>query len=86
MKRCKLLLQRLLMKEVRCCRVRLALSQEEMAERLRVAPRSSSDLERGVFFLSAMSLMFFLLMLSMEDVERILKDFRDMVEERDVVA
>ncbi len=86
MKPYKLMLQKLLMKEVRSCRARLDISQEEMAEKLRVSPRSYSDLERGVFCLSAMSLMFFLLMLSREDVERILKDFRDMVGEKDVVA
>ena len=39
------------------------MSKEEMSERLRIEPRSYADLEKERFFLSALSVMFFLLFL-----------------------
>lgn len=88
MRRHKLLLQKLLVKEIRRYRAEKDMTQEAMAERLHVSTRSLSDLERGVFCLSAASLMFFLLLLPDEEVLRILGDFRALLkgEEEHVVA
>ncbi len=54
------------------------LTQDEMAEQLRITSRAYGDLERGKYCFSAIALLFLLLMLS--DAE--LKDFLDRFRER----
>lgn len=55
-----------------------SLTQDEMAERLRITSRAYGDLERGKYCFSAITLLFLLILLS--DVER--KDFLDRFRER----
>lgn len=59
-----------------------------MAERLRISARSYSDLERGVCCFSAVSLLFFLLLLPEGQVTGLLEEIRVLVEgeDRNVVA
>lgn len=51
------------------------LTQEEMAERLRITSRAYGDLERGKYCFSAIALLFLLLMLSDEERKRFLENF-----------
>ena len=51
------------------------LTQEEMAERLRITSRAYGDLERGKDCFSAIALLFLLLMLSNEERKRFLENF-----------
>ena len=58
------------------------LTQEEMAERLRISSRAYSDLERGKYCFSTITLLFLLLMLSEEEVMAFLQDMRRLVEQQ----
>lgn len=60
-------------------RRRLNLTQDEMAERLRITSRAYGDLERGKYCFSAIALLFLLLMLSEEEVKSFLAEFRKRV-------
>ena len=80
MQQYKLLLKVLLMERVKTHRKALRITQETMAEYLRISPRSYISLERGDNGFSATTLMFFLLILSEEDVLRLCGDFRALVE------
>lgn len=71
--------KRYLAKYVCKIRVKQGLTKEKMAEYLRISPRSYFDLERGRFCFSGPSLIFFLAMLSDEDVICLLNDFREMM-------
>ena len=51
------------------------LTQEEMAERLRITRRAYGDLERGKYCFSAIALLFLLLMLSDEERKSFLENF-----------
>ena len=51
------------------------LTQEEMAERLRITSRAYGDLERGKYCFSAIALLFLLLMLSDGERKRFLENF-----------
>lgn len=51
------------------------LTQEEMAEQLRITSRAYGDLERGKYCFSAIALLFLLLMLSDEERKRFLENF-----------
>lgn len=53
------------------------LTQEEMAEKLRITGRAYSDLERGVYCFSAVALVFLLLMLEESEVQSLLSPLRD---------
>lgn len=57
------------------------LTQEQMAEQLRISNRSYSDLERGIYCFSASSLLFLLLQLDESARSSLLEDFRSAVEE-----
>lgn len=64
-------------------RERQGLSQEEMAELLRVSARAYGDLERGKYMLSALSLLFFLITLETQEVAALLAAFRRRIEQED---
>ena len=51
------------------------LTQEEMAEQLRITSRAYGDLEQGKYCFSAIALLFLLLMLSDEERKRFLENF-----------
>ena len=57
------------------------LTQDEMAEHLRITSRAYGDLERGKYCFSAVALLFLLLMLSDEEAAGFLKEFRKRVDE-----
>lgn len=59
------------------------LTQDEMAEHLRITSRAYSDLERGKYCFSAVALLFLLLMLSDDEAAGFLKEFRKRVDELD---
>ena len=63
------------------------LTQEEMAERLRITGRAYSDLERGIYCFSAVALVFLLLMLEEHEIKELLSSLRKeiaKVEDREV--
>lgn len=64
-------------------RQRRGLTQEEMAEKLRITARSYGDLERGKFCFSAPALMALLLILKEDEVAELLNDFRKITEKLD---
>ena len=68
-------------------RRRRGLTQEEMAERLRITGRAYSDLERGIYCFSAVALVFLLLMLEEHEIKELLSSLREeiaKVEDREV--
>lgn len=60
------------------------LTQEEMAEKLRITSRAYSDLERGVYCFSAITLLFLLLMLKDGEVKDLLDSFRKEIKNAEV--
>lgn len=76
----KILLQAFLAERIKLFRKGCGITQETMAERLHITPRSYAYLERGVHGFSAATLMFFFLILPEEDVLRLLMEFRAQVE------
>ena len=79
----KLLLRVFLTERIKTHRKANHITQEGMAEQLRISPRSYNSLERGAYGCSASTLMFFLLVLSEPDVIQLRADFRDLVREED---
>ena len=72
---------------VNALRKRRGLTQEEMAERLRITGRAYSDLERGIYCFSAVALVFLLLMLEEHEIKELLSSLREeiaKVEDREV--
>ena len=61
-------------------RTGLGLTQEEMAEKLRITGRAYSDLERGIYCFSAVALVFLLLMLEDGEIKELLSPLRDEIE------
>ena len=55
------------------------LTQDEMAECLRITSRAYGDLERGKYCFSAIALLFFLLLLSVDELNAFLEGFRKRV-------
>lgn len=55
------------------------LTQEEMAENLRITCRSYGDLERGKYCFSSNSLFFLLLMLNEHELKAFLTEFRNRI-------
>lgn len=78
-----LLLRVFLSEQIKGRRKALHFTQETMAEKLRISPRSYISLERGKSGCSAATLMFFLLILSEEEVLRLCAEFRQRVDEED---
>lgn len=60
-------------------RRRRGMTQEEMAERLRISCRAYGDLERGKYSFSTVALIFFLLMMEENEVTEIIETFRGKV-------
>ena len=74
-------------KYVSTLRKRRGLTQEEMAEKLRITGRAYSDLERGIYCFSAVALVFLLLMLEEHELKDLLSSLREeiaKVEDREV--
>lgn len=76
----KLLLQVFLLERIKGYRKERCITQENMAEHLRITPRSYAYLERGTYGCSAATLMFFILILTEEELIKLLVDFRTLVE------
>ena len=81
MKQYRVLARNFLAETTNALRKRRNLTQDEMAERLRITSRAYGDLERGKYCSSAVALLFLLLMLSEEEVKDFLKEFRKRVDE-----
>ena len=73
----KEILRKFFSKYVSTLRKRRGLTQEEMAEKLRITGRAYSDLERGIYCFSAVALVFLLLMLEEGEIKEILSPLRD---------
>ena len=52
------------------------MTQEEMAEKLRITGRAYSDLERGIYCFSTVALIFLLLMLKEDEMKEFLTALR----------
>ena len=74
------LLAELLSEELSSLRQQMALTQEAMAERLRISSRAYSDLERGRYAASAPTLMFLLSMLDAEAQGALIRQFVNRVQ------
>ena len=74
------LLSELLSGELSSLRQKLALTQEAMAEQLRISTRAYSDLERGRYAASAPTLMFLFSMLDAEAQDALVQQFMDRVQ------
>ena len=60
-------------------RTRRNLTQERMAEKLRISSRAYSDLERGKCCFSCTSLLFLMMMLEHDEVDSLLDGFQEKV-------
>ena len=80
MRQYKLLLQGFLMDRILLYRSANQFTQEQMAELLHISPCSYFDLEHGKYGLSALTLIFFLLILSKTDVLNLLDEFQNLVD------
>ena len=74
------LLAELLSEELSSLRQQMALTQEAMAERLRISSRASSDLERGKYATSAPTLMFLFSMLDVDAQGTLIRQFVNRVQ------
>ena len=74
------LLAELLSRELSSLRRQKALTQEAMAEQLRISSRAYSDLERGKYTASAPTLMFLFSMLDAEAQSDLVRQFMDRVQ------
>ena len=74
------LLAELLSEELSSLRQQKALTQEAMAERLRISSRAYSDLERGRYAASAPTLLFLFSMLDAEAQGALVQQFMDRVQ------
>ena len=74
------LLSELLSTELSSLRQQMALTQEAMAERLRISSRAYSDLERGRYAASAPTLMFLFSMLDAEALDALVQQFMKRVQ------
>lgn len=79
MKQYKPLLKELLAEYADTFRKTNHLTQEEMAERLRITSRAYGDLERGKYCFSAPALLFLLLLLNGDEIHQLLDSVRDAV-------
>ena len=76
----KQLLMNYLRKEIHAFRDQEGDSQEMMAEKLHIAPRSYFDQEHGKYGFSALSLIYFLLLLPEDEVIIFLKNFKELLQ------
>lgn len=77
------LLKKFLSERVYEKRMQLQYTQEHMAEALHISPRSYIDLEHGKYSFSILTFIFFLLLLSEDEVLQLLRDFRILTERTD---
>lgn len=78
----KQLLTAYLREQIHVYRNKEGYTQEKMAEKLHIAPRSYFDQEHGKYGFSALSLTYFLLLLSEEEVLLFLNNFREILQRR----
>ena len=74
------LLSELLSAELSSLRQKMALTQEAMAEQLRISSRAYSDLERGKYATSAATLMFLFSMLEADAQSALVRRFMNRVQ------
>ena len=74
------ILRKFFSKYVSTLRKRRGLTQEEMAEKLRITGRAYSDLERDIYCFSVSALVFLLLMLEEGEIKEILSPLREEIE------
>lgn len=79
MKQYKMLVKEFLTEYTDALRKLRDLTQDKMAERLRITSRAYGDLERGKYCFSAITLLFLLLMLSEAELKDLLDRFRERV-------
>lgn len=79
----KHLLQNFLAEHIRQFRAEHNYTQEQMAERLRISPRSYIDLEHKRYGCSGPTAFFFLLLLDNEARVQLFNDFRKLIDEAD---
>lgn len=72
-----------LAEQIKIKRKELKVSQDKMSEYLHITPRAYSDLERKKYCISTVSLLYFLEMLSDEELIRFMEDFRKLHRELD---
>ena len=60
------------------------MTQEEMAEKMRISCRAYGDLERGKYSFSTIALIFFLLMMDSGEIIELLEAFRKKVKEMEM--
>lgn len=77
----KFFLRRFLSREMGRYRAERRLTQEELSERLCMAPRSYADLEHGTYGCSGLTVMLFLLLLKDEEVLQLLRRARKVLKE-----
>ena len=83
----KEILRKFFSEYVSALRKRRGLTQEQMAEKLRITGQAYSDLERGIYCFSAVALVFLLLMLEEHEIKELLSSLREeiaKVEDREV--
>ena len=71
----KEILRKFFSEYVSALRKRRGLTQEQMAEKLRITGRAYSDLERGIYCFSTVALVFLLLMLEEGGIKELLSCF-----------
>ena len=76
----KEILRKFFSEYVSALRKRRGLTQEQMAEKLRITGRAYSDLERGIYSFSTAALVFLLLMLEEGEIKELLSSLRDEIE------
>lgn len=83
MREYKLLLQNLIREAVVEYRIEHGLSQEAVAEILHIAPRSYFDQEHGKYSFSALSMMFFLVVLEDDRIVEFVRCFQCLAEKNE---
>ena len=74
-------LQQLLKNRLLNFRAEHGYSQEKIAELLHISPRALFALESGKYGFSALTLMFFLSVMEEKEVQKLLREFRRIVDE-----
>ena len=83
MRRYNLLVRDLLRDSIQGYRKSQSYTQEAMAEKLRLSPRSYADQEHGEYGFSATSLLFFMSLLPERETLELIREFERLVEEED---
>lgn len=72
----KTLMRRFFSREIRKYRLEWELTQEQLSERLCMAPRSYADLERGISGCSGLTVILFMVLLKDEEALRLIHEVR----------